>query len=305
MDVLQAMKTFTAVVEAGSFVGAMEATALSKPAVSRQVSDLEAHLGTRLLQRTTRRLSLTSEGQAYYQRCKEVLQAVQEAEAEVSSSTVQAQGRLRIGAPQTFGAMHLAALWGSFAAQNPQVSLDIVLSDRVVDLVEEGYDLVIRIARLPDSSLISRELARTRMVPCASPGYLARRGTPTHPLELARHEVVSYTYWSSGDVWSFQGPKGEVSVRTHSRIHANNGDTCRAAALADQGIVLQPDFLVWEDLRSGALVELMPQFKAVELGIFAVYATRKQLPLKVRRLVDFLVDALRLPLWKQPADESR
>lgn len=301
MDILQAMKTFTAVVEAGSFVGAMDATALSKPAVSRQVSDLEAHLGTRLLQRTTRRLSLTSEGQAYYQRCKEVLQAVQEAEAEVSASTVQAQGRLRIGAPQTFGALHLAALWGRFAAQNPQVSLDIVLSDRVVDLVEEGYDLVIRIARLPDSSLVSRALARTRMVLCASPRYLAERGTPTHPHELAQHDVVSYTYWSSGDVWSFEGPKGELSVRTHSRIHANNGDTCRAAALADQGIVLQPDFLVSEDLRSGALVELMPEFKAVELGIFAVYATRKQLPLKVRRLVDFLVEALRTPPWDTSA----
>jgi DNA-binding transcriptional LysR family regulator len=304
MDILQAMNTFTAVVEAGSFVGAMDATGLSNPAVSRQVSDLEAHLGTRLLQRTTRRLSLTGEGQAYYQRCKEVLQAVQEAEAEVASSTVQAQGRLRIGAPQTFGALHLAALWGRFAAQNPQVSLDIVLSDRVVDLVEEGYDLVIRIARLPDSSLVSRPLAHTRMVLCASPAYLALRGTPTHPHDLAQHEVVSYTYWSSGDVWSFQGPsgeKGEVSVRTHSRIHANNGDTCRAAALADQGIVLQPDFLVYSDLASGALVELMPQFRAVELGIFAVYATRKQLPLKVRRLVDFLVEALRVPPWAAAA----
>lgn len=222
---------------------------------------------------------------------------MQEAEAEVSSSTVQAQCRLRIGAPQTFGAMHLLALWGSFAAQNAQVSLDIVLSDRVVDLVEESYDLVIRIARLPDSSLVSRELARTRMVPCASPGYLAQRGAPTHPHELAQHEVVSYTYWSSGDVWSFQGPKGEVSVRTHSRIYANNGDTCRAAALADQGIVLQPDFLVHADLRSGALVELMPQYRAVELGIFAVYATRKQLPLKVRRLIDLLVEAMRVPPW--------
>lgn len=299
MDVLQAMKTFTAVVEAGSFVGAMDATALSKPAVSRHVTELENHLGTRLLQRTTRRLSLTGEGQVYYQRCKEVLQAVQEAEAEVGSSTGQAQGRLRIGAPQTFGALHLAALWGRFASENPQVTLDIVLSDRVVDLVEEGYDLVIRIARLADSNLVSRALSRTRMVLCASPSYLARRIPPAHPHELARHEVISYSYWASGNVWSFQGPQGEVSVRTHSRIHANNGDTCRAAALAHQGIILQPDFLVHEDLRSGRLVELMPQFHAGELGIFAVYPTRKQLPLKVRRLVDFLAEALQSPPWGQ------
>ncbi|MCT9810775.1 LysR family transcriptional regulator [Acidovorax sp. Be4] len=303
MDVLQAMKTFTAVVEAGSFVGAMEATGLSKPAVSRHVGELEAHLGTRLLQRTTRRLSLTGEGQTYYQRCKEVLQAVQEAEAEVGSSTGLAQGRLRIGAPHTFGAMYLAPLWGQFAAQNPQVTLEIVLSDRVVDLVEEGYDLAVRIARLPDSSLVSRALARTRIVLCASPTYLAEHGTPLHPHDLARHDVVSYSYWSAGDVWSFAGPQGEVAVRTHARIHANNGDTCRAAALAHQGIILQPDFLLHEDLRSGALVELMPEFRAAELGIFAVYPTRKQLPLKVRRLVDFLVQALQAPPWAAGATE--
>ncbi|CAD2252694.1 LysR family transcriptional regulator [Xanthomonas arboricola pv. juglandis] len=297
MDLLQAMKTFTAVVEAGSFVRAMEVVGLSKPAVSRHVNELEGHLGTRLLQRTTRRLSLTGEGQAYYQRCKDILLAVQEAEAEVGASALQAQGRLRIGAPQTFGALHLAALWGRFAARNPQVTLDIVLSDRVIDLVEEGYDLAVRIARLSDSSLVSRRLARTRMVLCASPDYLAERGTPQHPHELTRHDVISYTYWSSGDIWSFQGPQGEETVRTHSRIHANNGDTCLAAALAHQGIILQPDFLVYADLDSGALVELMPEFRAAELGIFAVYPTRKQLPLKVRRLVDFLVDALRAPPW--------
>lgn len=300
MDTLQAMKTFTAVVEAGSFVGAMETTQLSKPAVSRQVAELEAHLGTRLLQRTTRRLSLTSEGQTYYQRCKEVLLAVQEAEAEVGSSTGEAMGRLRIGAPQTFGALHLAALWGRFAAANPKVTLDIVLSDRLVDLVEEGYDLVVRIARLSDSNLVSRKLAETRMVLCASPPYLAQHGTPTHPSELAQHDVISYTYWSTGDVWSFEGPKGEITVRTRSRINANNGDTCRAAALAHQGVILQPDFLVSRDLREGSLVELMPAYRAAELGIFAVYPTRKQLPLKVRRLVDFLVEAFQAPPWAEP-----
>lgn len=298
MDIFQAMKTFTAVVEAGSFVGAMDAVGLSKPAVSRHVNELEEHLGTRLLQRTTRRLSLTGEGQTYYQRCKEILLAVQEAEGEVGSSALQAQGRLRIGAPQTFGALHLAALWGRFAAENPQVTLEIILSDRVVDLVEEGYDLVIRIARLPDSSLVSRRIALTRMVLCASPQYLSRHGTPVHPHDLARHDVISYTYWSSGDNWNFEGPGGEATVRTHSRIHANNGDACRAAALEHQGIILQPDFLVYEDLRSGALVELMPEFRAVELGIFAIYPTRKQLPLKVRRLLDFLVNALLTPPWE-------
>lgn len=297
MNLLQCMKTFTAVVEAGSFIGAMDAVELSKAGVSRQVNELEEHLGTRLLQRTTRRLSLTSDGQTYYQRCKELLLAVEEAEAEVGSSTGQAHGRMRIGAPQTFGVLHLAALWGRFAAENPRVSLDIVLSDSVLDIVEERYDLVVRIAQLPDSSLVSRSLARTRMVLCASPVYLAQRGTPSHPEDLMRHDVVSYSNWSEGDAWSFKGPKGDVTVRTISRIHANNGDTCRAAALAHQGIIMQPDFLIYEDLRRGALVEVMPEFQGIELGIFAVYPTRKQLPLKVRRLVDFLVAALKTPPW--------
>ena len=304
MDTFQAMKTFVAVVEAGSFIGATSTTGLSKPAVSRHVAELEEHLGTRLLQRTTRRLSLTSEGQIYFQRCKEVLRAVEEAEAEAGSGSGQAQGRLRIGAPQTFGALHLASLWGRFAAENPKVTLDIVLSDRVVDLVEEGYDLVVRIAQLSDSDIVSRPLASTRMVVCASPAYLAKHGTPTQPQELERHEVVSYSHWSSGSVWSFQGPNGEVSVRTRSRITANNGDTCRAAALAHQGIILQPDFLIHEDLRSGALVEVMRDFRAADLGIFAVYPTRKQLPLKVRRLVDFLVEALQVPPWQHGVTEA-
>lgn len=301
MDTLQAMKTFTAVVDAGSFVGAMDSTALSKAAVSRHIAELEQKLGVRLLQRTTRRLSMTAEGATYYQRCKEVLQAVEDAESEAGSGTREAHGRLRISAPQTFGTLHLAALWGRFAAQNPQVALDIVLSDRVTDLVEEGYDLAVRIARLPDSNMVSRKLAQTRMVLCASPGYLARRGTPAHPRDLARHDVIAYTYWSDGDAWRFRGPDEEVKVRTRPRSQANSGDTCRALALAHQGVILQPDFLVHADLRSGALVELLPAYRSIELSIHAVYPTRKQLPPKVRRLIDFLVEAFETPPWAAAA----
>jgi len=297
MDVLQAMRTFTAVVEAGSFVGAMNAVGLTKPAVSRHIAELEKHLGSRLIQRTTRRLSLTQEGLAYYHRCKEILSAVREAEEEVGVSTIEVQGKLRIGAPQTFGALHLAALWGRFVALHPQLILDVVLSDRIVDVVEESYDLVVRIARLPDSSLVSRTLAHTRMVLCSSPEYLTTRGTPKSPDDLVKHDIISYSYWSSGNAWSFQGPAEEVTVKVHPRIQTNNGDTCRAAALAHQGIVLLPDFLIYKDLRSGKLVELMPEFRATELGIFVLYPTRKQLPLKVRRMVDFLIDEFRMPPW--------
>jgi DNA-binding transcriptional LysR family regulator len=292
------MATFVAVVDAGSFVGAAEASGLSKAAISRHVNDLEQRLGVRLLHRTTRRLSLTVEGQVFHARCKELLASIDEAESEVTSQSGDPSGLLRVNAPLTFGVLHLAPLWGQFADLYPRVSLDVTLGDRVVDLIDEGYDLVIRIAALTSSLLISRKLATTRMVLCASPNYLATHGTPTHPRELSAHRTVAYTYWSTRDEWEFTGPSGPVSVTVNAAIHANNGDTCRLAALGHQGIILQPTFLIGEDLKRGTLVEVMPEFRSTDLGIFAVYPTRKFLPLKVRRLIDFLAAAFREPPWK-------
>lgn len=301
MDKFQEMASFVAVVEAGSFVGAADATGLSKAAVSRHVAELEQRLGARLLHRTTRRLSLTDDGQLFFARAKEMLAVVDEAESEISSRSGEPSGLLRINAPLTFGVLHLAPLWGRFAQMYPKVSLDIELSDRVVDLVEEGYDLAVRITNLPNSQLVSREIASTRMVACASPSYLALHGTPAHPRELAQHEVISYSYWGARDEWTFTASdESKVVARTHARIHANNGDTCRAAALDHQGIILQPDFLVANDLRRGDLVELMPMYRAMTLGIHAVYPSRKHLPIKTRRLVDFLVEAFAVPGWNTP-----
>ena len=301
MDKFQEMASFVAVVEAGSFVGAADATGLSKAAVSRHVAELEQRLGARLLHRTTRRLSLTDDGQLFFTRAKEMLAAIDEAESEIRSRSGEPSGLLRINAPLTFGILHLAPLWGRFAQLYPKVSLDIELSDRVVDLVEEGYDLAVRITNLPSSQLVSRQLASTRMVACASPEYLALHGTPKHPRELAQHEVISYSYWAARNEWTFTAPDDSpVVVRTHARIHANNGDTCRAAALHHQGIILQPDFLVADDLRRGDLVELLPAYRAMTLGIHAVYPSRKHLPIKTRRLVDFLVEAFALPGWNTP-----
>jgi DNA-binding transcriptional LysR family regulator len=306
MDKLQAMNTFVCVVEAGNFVGAMEAARLSKPAVSRHIAELEEHLGTRLLQRTTRRVSLTSEGERYYQRCKEILDMVQEADSEINERTGQAQGRLKIGAPQSFGVLHLAPLWGRFAAQNPHVSLDITLSDRVVDLIDEGYDLTIRIARMPASSLISRSLTATRMIVCASPEYFSQRDVPQSPADLSRHDVISYSYLASGTEWHFTGPDGATtSTRINTRIFANNGDTCRAAALEHQGIIMQPDFMVFDDIRNGRLIRLLPDYSTTELTVYAVYPTRKLLPVKVRRLIDFLVDAFKKPPWLEAPPAGR
>jgi DNA-binding transcriptional LysR family regulator len=299
MDRFREMSTFVAVVDTGSFVAAADGMGMSKAAVSRHMGELERRLGTRLLQRTTRRLSMTPEGQAFYARCKELLGAVDEAEAELTATGGQPGGLIRVNAPFTFGVLQLAPLWGRFIDENPMVSLEITLSDRIADLIEEGYDLAVRITALPGSTLVSRKLATTRLLLCASREYLLKRGVPTRPAELAAHSVISYSYSTTHDEWRFSGPRGAESVRINACLHTNNGDTCRQAALAHQGIILQPDFLVGDDLRRGALVALLPDYRAAELGIHAVYPSRKYLPLKIRRLVDFLAAAFREPRWPE------
>jgi DNA-binding transcriptional LysR family regulator len=292
MDRFLAMQTFCAVVDAGSFVKAADALGFSKAAVSRYVADLEARLGVRLLHRTTRQLSLTEEGAVFNARCRELLSGVEEAEAEISSRSGAARGLLRVNVPVTFGILHLAPLWETFHELHPHVQLDVTLSDRVVDVVEEGFDMAIRIASLPSSSLISKRLASTRIVLCASPQYLESHGVPSHPSELTNHEVIGYSYWSGGDSWQFDGPEGPVSVTIKPWIYTNNGDTCRAVALAHQGIMLQPTFLIGDDLSAGRLVELLPEYRSIELGIYAIYPTRKHVAPKVRALVEFLAEQL-------------
>lgn len=291
------MRTFAQVVDAGSFVGAADALEMSKAAVSRHVVELEARLGVRLLHRTTRRLSLTDEGEVFYQRCKELLSGVDAAEAEITSRTGEAIGLLKVAAPVSFGILHLAGLWAAFKAQHPKVTFDVTLSDRVADLVEEGFDLAVRISSLPNSSLVSRRLSSTRMVLCASPDYVRQRGAPRHPRELAEHTVLGYSYWSSRDEWAFDGPDGPVLVKTQPCIRTNNGDTCRAGALAHQGVILQPTFMVGADLASGALVELCPGYRSIELGIHAVYGSRRHVAPKVRLLIDFLAEHFAVPRW--------
>jgi DNA-binding transcriptional LysR family regulator len=291
------MRTFVAVVDAGSFVGAADALAMSKPAVSRAVNELEARLGVRLLHRTTRRLSLTDEGQLYYARCNELLLAIEEAENEITARRGEAAGLIKINVPVSFGMLHLAPLWPVFKEKHPKATLDVTLSDRTVDLVEEGFDLAVRIGRLQSSTLIVRKLASTRMVLCASPKYLKRAGLPKHPHELAEHSTLAYSYWSERDEWKFDGPEGAVTVRTEPRLRTNNGDTCRVGALSHQGIILQPTFLVGEDLKAGTLVEILPSYKSISLDISVVYASRKFVSPKVRLLIDFLVGSFKSPKW--------
>lgn len=299
MDRFLEMKTFSAVVEAGSFTGATRTLGMSKAAVSRHVAELEERLGVRLLHRTTRKLSATSEGEIFYARCRELLGNLDEAEAEISARSGEASGLLKVNVPVTFGLMHLAPLWPAFLTLHPKLGLDITLSDRVVDLVEDGFDLAVRIGQLPSSSLISRKLASTRMVLCASPGYLARRGEPARPSDLLQHDVIAYSLFSSGDNWNFSGPDGAATVKVVPRVRTNSGDTCRAAALQDQGIILQPGFIVGDDLAQGRLRETMGPFRSGELGIYAVYPSRKFVSPKVRLLIDFLVGAFAQRAWKE------
>ena len=298
MDTFRHLEAFTAVVAHGSFVQAADHLGLSKSVVSRLVQELEASLGTRLLHRTTRSLSLTDAGTAYHERCRQILEDLAEANAEASARATQPVGRLRINAPLSFGNLHLAPLWGEFMKLYPEVELDITLTDRVVDLVDEGFDLGVRIGRLQASSLVSRRLASDRLILCASPLYLRRAAPITELDDLTRHSVMAYSWLAMGETWAFEGPQGQTrQITVHPRLRTNSGDTCRSVALAGQGVILQPAFLVGEDVRTGRLIEILPQWQAPRLDIHAVYPSRRHVSGKVRAMVDFLVLAFQQPGW--------
>ena len=298
MDTLAGMAVFARIVEAGSFTAAARALGLSKPAVSKQLARLEGRLGARLLNRTTRRLSLTEAGQLFHQRCVRLLADAAAAEQAVAELAEAPRGTLRVGAPMSFGQLHLAPAIVAFLARYPELRVDLSLDDRVVDLVGEGHDLAIRIAELPPSRLVGRRLAINRRVVCAAPAYLRAHGVPRQPRELAQHQCLNYSYLASGDDWRFRGPAGAESVRVAARFTANNGDVLRQAAVDGMGIILSPSFLVGDDLRAGRLVALLDGWQAADTGIWALYPQARQLPRKVRALVDFLVERFGpTPYW--------
>ncbi|MBU0912871.1 MAG: LysR family transcriptional regulator [Gammaproteobacteria bacterium] len=290
MDRLRAYEIFMTVVSKGSFSKAADLLDTSPANVTRYVNDLEAHLGCRLLNRSSRKLSLTESGEALFERCKSILADVAETEALVSSAAMQPRGRLRINAPLSFGILHLAPLWPEFSRRYPELELDISLVDRVVDIVEEGYDLVIRISRAGSVNHAARKLASSHNVLCASPSYLQRHGTPQTPDDLKEHECIIYAY--SGDEWSFTDSNGKIhQVKVKGKVHTNNGDTVRALALCGSGIIWQPTFLIGPDLASGALVPLLPDYKLPDIDVLAMYPSRRHLSVKVRMMIDFLVEA--------------
>lgn len=288
MDRLVAMDVFLRVVDKGGFTAAAEDLRQSRAMVSKHIQDLEEHLGARLLNRTTRKVSLTEVGRVYYEKCSQILEDVTEAENAVGEMQTHPRGLLRINAPVSFGVLHLAASVSDYMTVQPDVAVELTLDDRVVDLVEEGYDLAIRIGRLADSSLISRRLAPCRMLVCASPAYLAQHGTPHHPDDLARHNCLGYRYDPRRDDWQFESADGPAAVHVRGSLQSNNGDALLAAALHGVGIVLLPSFIAGPDVASGRLVALLPGHRVPELVIHALYPHSRHLSAKVRSFVDFL-----------------
>ena len=290
MDKLQAMQLFTRVVDTGSFTAAAEQLGISRALASKLIQNLEDSLGVRLLNRTTRRLSLTESGQNYYQRVSDVLSRLSEAEAEATELQIDPRGRLRISAPIPFSTVHLAPAIAEFQRLHPRVEFDLNLNDRRVDLVEEGFDLAIRISQLADSSLMARKIAPCRMVAVASPEYLAEHGEPEKPADLARHECLRYTLTSNSEAWEFEREGSSISVPAHARMAVNNGDFIAAAAAAGIGIARLPTFIVADYLRSGRLRRILSSWTLPPIAVYAVYPKTRTLPAKTRRLIDFLVE---------------
>ena len=293
MDTVAAMIVFAKVVEANSFSEAARRLGQSKSAISKQVAGLEDRLGARLLNRTTRRLSLTEVGAALYERCARIATEVEAAEQIVTHLHAAPRGTLRVNAPMSFGHLHLAPTIPAFLDRYPEVTIDLTLNDRFVDLIDEGYDLAIRIARLTDSSLVARKLAPARLVLCAAPSYVARRGAPLAPNDLQGHECIIYAQQTLLDQWQFldgEGHRSTVGVR--GRLQSNNGDAIRAALLAGAGIGRLPTFLVGPDICDGRLVRLLPDYDSVfDGGVYAIYPHSRHLSPKVRAFVDFLVES--------------
>jgi len=290
MDSLQGMVVFAKVVEAMSFSAAAKTLGLSKSAVSKQVSHLEDRLGARLLNRTTRRLVLTEVGRVYYEHAARVLVEAEAAERAVSNLSEVPRGVLKVNVPMSFGFQHIAPALPEFLATAPELRIDLALSDRYVDLMEEGFDMAVRIARDPlaDSSLVARRLAPNRMVVYGSTEYLAKHGEPRHPDDLTQHCCLGYTYAASPDEWPFVIDGKPHVVKVKGPIRANNGDALHAAALNHAGLVVSPTFICGGDLQKGLVRPVLCDFTLWQSSIFAVYPSGRHLTPKVRAFIDFL-----------------
>jgi len=290
IDIVAGMRMFTAVVEAGSFAGAADKLDLSRGMATRYVAQLEAHLGVRLLNRTTRKLSLTEAGSDYYQRASQILAMVEEAETSAAQGALVPRGTLRMTTSVGFGIPHLARAITEYLQRYPGMEVELTLNERAVDLVEEGFDLSVRIAAQIDPGLVARRLTGARTVACASPGYLKKRGMPESPEQLIGHNCMTYVHTNWQNEWRFRRNGVERRVRISGNLRGNNGNILVNAAIEGLGVILEPNFLVFEALRQKRLVRILSDWETDELSVFAVYPNRKYLPPKVRSFIDFLAD---------------
>lgn len=291
MDTLDGIKTVVAVVETGSFTAASERLGMSKALVSKYVGEVEDALGVRLLNRSTRRLALTEAGQRYYNQALPLLEEFAEMVDSVTGEQSSPRGLLRVSVPVTFGEMSLAPLIPKFLHQYPDIGLDLQLSDKMIDMLEEGIDVVIRIGGVDDSSLIARQIQTLPLILCASPTYINQHGRPESPEEVGQHQCIIDSNFRVGKHWPIISPQGlTTSIEVTSRIAANSPRAVKEIALASGGVGMIPRFIVQDALDDGSLEEILPDHQTLEFGLFAIYPHRRYLSRKVRCFIDFLVD---------------
>lgn len=300
MTAFDEMNSFVRVVEAGSISKAAEQLGMAKSGVSRRLADLESRLGVRLMNRTTRRSSLTDAGRTYYEGAVKLLSDVAELDAVVADSEASLEGRLRLAAPLSFGLCHLAPAIEEFVEAHPAVLIDIDFSDRQIDLVAQGVDLAIRIAELRDSSLKARHICPIRLMLCASPAYLERHGTPRKPDDLAGHRILHYDIGGGSVLRLADGRGGEQQVHVEPQLVANNGDFLCDMAISGHGIILTPTFIAWQALATGELQALMSDYWPPPLNAYAVYPQTRYLSRRARSFIDFLGERFGTnPYWDQ------
>jgi len=291
---LDGMVIFVQVIKSGSFTLAADWTGHSTSYISKEVNRLEARLGVRLMHRTTRTLSLTPEGQLYYQLCQQIIEDAEQAENAIIGKQGEPQGLLRVSCPVSYGLSSLSPILSVFTEKYPKIQLEVELNDRKIDLIADGFDIVIRATtQLEDSTLISRRISQSEALVLASPDYLAKHGVPAHPYELARHKIISYSNLKQPNIWQFEDQAGEqIQVHLESQVITNNTSLAIDLAVAGQGVFRTPKFALKQELESGELVELFPSFPKPTIGVYLVYPSRKHMSAKVRSFIDFVIDQL-------------
>ena len=298
MSRLDEIESFVSIVDAGTLTQAAQHSGLALSAVSRRLKDLEARMGCSLIHRTTRRLALTDEGQDFYRRCKQILSDLNEAETSLKDSRGQITGRIRVAAPLTFSVRHLSPILLEFMALNPEIHVELDLSDRRVDLIEDGFDLAIRIGQLADSSMIAKRLTRIRHLPTAAPALLKSLGRPETPEDLKRFPALTYRFRSPRTLWDFTRPDGtKGSVQVQSAMMCNNGDILCAAAKKGLGVAFEPTFICAEAIADGDLEPLFADHTWSDNAAYVLFPDSPALPRRVRALIDFLTDKFDPDPW--------